>query len=526
MSKIKIPKNYIHVTDTTLRDGAQTKGVNFSTKQRIEMAHMFTDAGIDMIEAGFPASKPDQEESIRIISEEVDVPYLMALTRMDPREIDQTWRSICKAKQPVIHTWVGTSPTHRKKFNKSEGISKSDLSDWIDKTVRYTKSVVGTHGFVQWSPEDAFRTELDYLTEVISIAVEAGADFINVPDTVGYAVPEEIAFVFSHLYKNVPGIDDVVVKFHPHNDMGNAIENSFVAFNSGVQAIESTINGLGERTGNVDLVQILGRLHTRSDHYDFKIGFDLGQLRRIAKTVSRYSGKPIPHNSPFVGECAAHHESGVHRSGARRVREAYEIVDLSVFGSDLKEAEQDSLGPMSGKSNVIDLSEKLGYKDLQEDEVQKLYDVSMRLLDIEGKNAVYADELKSLIDDYIRASNGPYQLIYWDLSSGSGRQASVALQLSINGKNTQVVRAMGDGPVDAAKKAINEITGLELDIADFGINVIGQKGGSERMGRAWMVLRENGNTYNTIGISTDIDEASARAYVNGLNRREQAYQQT
>ena len=496
------------IFDTTLRDGEQSPGASLSITEKLEIAHQLKALGVDIIEAGFPVSSPAQFEATRRVAEEVRGPTIAGLTRAATGDIESAAKALEPAENKRIHTFIATSPIHMQhKLNKT---SDQVLKMAVD-AVKCAKSFVDD---VEFSPEDACRSEMSFLIEILTAVVEAGATTLNIPDTVGYILPYEYGKMIARIKAEVKGVDNCVISTHCHNDLGMAVANSLAGVRNGARQIECSVNGLGERAGNAALEEVVMAIHTRADFFGGDATASLTkvntrQIYRTSMLVSRLTGFVIQPNKAIVGANAFAHEAGVHVDGILKERSTYEIMTPETIGLS---GSRMVLGRHTGRHGFADRCKQLSFI-LSETELEKAY---VRFLDIaDKKKEVFDEDIAAIIDDEIHVVEKCYELEYLHVACGTGTLPTASVKMKMGDKVTQA-EACGDGPVDAAYVAIREATGLSPKLDSYSIRALTE--GKEALGEATVKIKEGGRIHLGRGISTDIIEASAKAYVDAINR--------
>ncbi|MCX7800498.1 MAG: 2-isopropylmalate synthase [Fimbriimonadales bacterium] len=493
----------IHILDTTLRDGEQSPGASLTTHEKLEIAHQLARLKVDVIEAGFPCSSPGDFEAVRLVAREVKGPTITALARAVKADIDAVWEAIKDAEKPRIHVVLGSSDIHlAHKFRRSR---EEVLQIGVD-AVRYAKSLCPE---VEYSTEDASRSDREYLFQVIEAVIEAGATVVNIPDTVGWAVPEQWGQLIADIRAHVPNIHKAILSVHCHNDLGMAVANSLAAVKAGAQQVECTINGIGERAGNASLEEIVMALKVRADYFDAETGINARELTRTSKMVSRLTGLLVARNKAVVGANAFAHSSGIHQDGVLKHRQNYEIMQPEEVGAD---ETQIVLTARSGRHALKHRLETLGFVVSQ----QELENIHPRFLALaDAKKEVYDDDLFALMADERGSDHQKVKLLSFRATTGSEEKPRARVRLAFRG--TEMEReAEGDGPVDAAFRAIDEMTQEPVVLKEYRMQAATAE--KAALGQATVVLELNGRTATSQGASTDIVEASLRAYVNALNR--------
>ncbi|MEM9349056.1 MAG: 2-isopropylmalate synthase [Pseudomonadota bacterium] len=491
------------IFDTTLRDGEQSPGATMTHDEKLEIAEMLDEMGVDIIEAGFPIASEGDFKAVSEIAERANQSTICGLSRANYKDIDRCWEAVKHAKSPRIHTFIGTSPLHRAIPN----LTKDEMAERIHDTVTHARNLCDN---VQWSPMDATRTEWDYLKLVVEIAIKAGATTINIPDTVGYTAPMESADLIRRLIAECEGGEDVVFATHCHNDLGMATANSLAAVEGGARQIECTINGLGERAGNTALEEVVMALKTRSDIMPFHTGVDTTKIIAVSNRVATASGFPVQFNKAIVGKNAFAHESGIHQDGMLKNRENFEIMrpeDIGLSGTSLP------LGKHSGRAALRDRMEKLGYPLAD----NQLSDLFVRFKDLaDRKKEVLDDDLVALMRDEIAEDQNEYMSVKaLRVVCGTEGPQTAELTMVMDGEERSS-EATGDGPVDATFNAVKKLYphGARLDL--YQVQAVTQ--GTDAQATVSVRMIEGGNIGTGQSADTDTVVASAKAYVNALNR--------
>jgi 2-isopropylmalate synthase len=495
------------IFDTTLRDGEQSPGAALSIGEKLEIAHQLSKMGVDVIEAGFPVSSPAQFEATRLCAEQVIGPVICALARANQTDIDAAGKAVAPAAKKRIHTFIATSPIHmeHKLRKKPDQVLKMAV-EAIKMARQWTDDV-------EFSPEDACRSELSFLYEILAAVIEAGATTLNIPDTVGYVLPYEYGRIIANLKENVRGVEKAVLSTHCHNDLGVATANSLAGVRNGARQVECTINGIGERAGNAAMEEIVMAIHTRQDFFEGNVSTNIRpqEIYRTSQLVSQLTGFVIQPNKAIVGKNAFAHESGIHVDGILKHRETYEIMTPEVIGLS---GSTMVLGRHSGRAGFIDRCRQLGY-NLTEAEMKAAY---AKFLDIaDKKKEIFDEDIAAIINDEVRTVEQTYNLEYLNVTSGTGTIPTGTVRVRTQDGQVHQAAACGDGPVDAAYEAIRLATGQKPQLENYSMRAI--TGGKEAMGEATVRVRnEKGRTYIGRGASTDIVEASAKAYLDAINR--------
>jgi 2-isopropylmalate synthase len=497
----------VYIFDTTLRDGEQSPGSSMSTDEKITFAKQLARLGVNVIESGFPVSSPVQFEASKRIANEISGPIITGLARSVEKDIKAAYDAVKDAQKHRIHTFIATSPIHMKhKFN----LSPDEILKRAVNSVEYAKSLCGD---VEWSAEDATRSEIDFLAEIVEAVIEAGATVVNIPDTVGYSVPHEFEFMIKELFNRVKNINQAVISVHCHNDLGLAVANSLAAVRAGARQVECTINGIGERAGNASLEEIVMALHVRNNHYGVTTDIKTQELYRSSTLLSNIIGYGVQPNKAIVGKNAFSHESGIHQDGYLKNSMTYEIMTPELVGRKKSEL---VLGRHSGKAGFKARVKELGF-ELSEEQLQKAYESFLVVAD--KKKEVYDDDLTAILANEFGVQQKGYFLKY--MSCVSGKEvvptASVIIE-KINGDEPETFKeaATGDGPVDAVYNAIDRITGLNVELMDYRIHAVTK--GQDAQGEVSVMIKIQDEIYHGSGLSTDIIEASAKAYLNAISR--------
>ncbi|MFA5341477.1 MAG: 2-isopropylmalate synthase [Clostridia bacterium] len=496
-------ERHIRIFDTTLRDGEQAPSCSMNTEEKLEIAKQLELMGVDCIEAGFPISSEGAFSSVEKIAKTIKDSQVAALCRAVQKDIDSAWNSIKNAAGPRIHTFLATSPIHMEHKLK---MSPEKVLENIDYAVRYAKKYCSD---VEFSAEDAMRSEKDFLVKAFNTSINAGATVINVPDTVGYMLPEEIYERIRYLYDNVKGIENVVVSVHCHNDLGMAVANSLAGVRAGALQVECTINGLGERAGNAALEEIVMALRTRRALFGAYTNIDTKQISRSSKLVYNIIGQTAPINKPIVGANAFAHESGIHQHGVLSARETYEIMkaeDLGIIENKLV------IGKHSGKHAIADRLKSMGY-DFTPDELANYYE---KVKDLSDKKKNIADsDLEAIVNNKERFI-GMYKLEHFDVHTTRNSTSSCVIRLSKEGNLLEGV-SLGDGPINAAYNAINNLTDNICErLVNYSIHSVSD--GNDALGEVTVKLKSKEIIVTGRGLSTNIIESSIMAYINGINK--------
>jgi 2-isopropylmalate synthase len=491
------------IFDTTLRDGEQSPGISLNPQEKLELATQLARLGVDVIEAGFPITSPGDFEAVQTIARTVEGPVIAGLARTHVADIDAAWGAVRDAARPRIHTFISTSDIH---IEYQLQTTREDVKGQARAAVAHAKQYVDD---VEFSPMDATRSELEFTAEVCQIAIDEGATTINIPDTVGYAIPHEYADFLGRLYELVPDLRDVVLSVHCHDDLGLAVANSLAGLRAGARQVECAINGIGERAGNASLEEIVMLLHTRQSAVGMHTGAVTKEIARTSRMVSRLTGYPVQPNKAIVGRNAFAHESGIHQDGVLKERTTYEIMDATTVGLD---ANSIVLGKHSGRHALQQALAELGF----ELSGQTLVTAFKRFKEIaDKKKHVTAMDLEALVTDELREEIPGYSLEWFDVEASSRRPPHATVAVRSPDGEELVGSFTGDGPVDAIFHAINAATGVDARLREFRVDAV--TGGQDALGETSVVLEVGGATGSGQGVSTDILEAGASAYVRALS---------
>ncbi len=497
-------KDRIIIFDTTLRDAEQTPGASLAVREKLEIARQLARLNVDVIEAGFPISSDQDFDAVRRIAHEVEGPVICGLSRAIFKDIDRAGEALKAAPKPRIHTFIGTSPRHIAMVGKTPDRVMQMAVDAVARAKSHCDDV-------EFSPMDAARTEPTYLLKVIEATIEAGATTINIPDTVGYAVPDQFGGIIRNICEQVRNIHRAVVSVHCHDDLGMATINALEALKNGARQVECTINGLGERAGNTSLEEVVMAIKTRGDYFDLYTDIETREIANTSRLVSRLMGIVVPPNKPIVGANAFAHSSGIHQDGVLKDRENFEIIDPKSVGWD---ASSIVLTARSGRHALRHRLEELGFH-LNQTELNMAYERFVKVAD--KKKEVYDEDLMAIVEDEIRDFPTRFTLDYLHTVSGTGTVPSATVRIGIDGENHVQKSAWGDGPVDATYRAIKRATdNTDTKVEDYTIR--GVTGGAEAMGEVMVNVSRQGRVTRGRGVSTDIIEASAKAFLDALNR--------
>ena len=496
------PKDRVVIFDTTLRDGEQSPGATMTLDEKLEIAELLDEMGVDIIEAGFPIASEGDFRAVSEIARRSTHSVICGLARANIGDIDRCWDAVKNAEKPRIHTFIGTSPLHR----AIPQLDMDQMADRIHETVTHARNLCDN---IQWSPMDATRTESDYLCRVVEIAIKAGATTINIPDTVGYTAPVESAELIQMLLARVPGAEQVVFATHCHNDLGMATANALAAVAGGARQIECTINGLGERAGNTALEEVVMALKVRRDIMPYFTNIDSTKLMNISRRVATVSGFPVQFNKAIVGKNAFAHESGIHQDGMLKNAETFEIMrpeDVGLAATNLV------MGKHSGRAALRSKLEELGYK-LGDNQLK---DVFVRFKELaDRKKEVYDDDLIALMRVGEDAENDRLVLKSLRVTCGTDGPQEAVMTLSIDGQDVSTT-ATGDGPVDATFNAVKALYPHTARLQLYQVHAVTE--GTDAQATVSVRMEEDGNISTGESADTDTVVASARAYLNALNR--------
>jgi len=494
----------IRIFDTTLRDGEQSPGASMNLTEKLEIAQALVQLGVDIIEAGFPIASPGDFASVRDIAAAVSGATVCGLARCNDADIDRAWEALQHARQPRIHVFLATSAIHREfKLRMTE-------EEVVARAVAGVTRARGLCGDVEFSPEDAARTELDFLCRVVEAVIAAGATTVNIPDTVGYATPEQMHRVITGLRSRVPNIDKAVISVHCHDDLGLAVANSLAAVEAGAGQIECTINGIGERAGNCSLEEVVMAMKTRGDHYGCDTRIVTQRLVPTSRLVANITGIRVPRNKAIVGKNAFAHEAGIHQDGMLKERRTYEIMrpeDVGFERTDLV------LGKHSGRAALADRAQALGYQ-LTPEQLQTVFEQFKALAD--RKKEIYDGDIAALCEQQFAALPEEFSYEGYAVTSHSNESPTVTLHVRHAGEPKSVTITAGDGPVDAIFLAIEKLTGITTTCRDFRVQAVTV--GKDAQGEVTVELEYDGQVQRGRGVSTDSLEAAAKAFLAAINR--------
>ena len=496
---------HVKIFDTTLRDGEQSPGISLDVGEKLEIAEQLARLGVDVIEAGFPIASQGDFDAVEAIAKSVRGPIIAGLSRTGFKDVDRAWEAVRHAERPRVHVFIATSPIHmKKKLRMTEDQVRAEAAAGVARAKSYCDDV-------EFSPEDGSRSDVDFLVEVCQLAVDNGATTLNIPDTVGYGVPEEFARLIRHVLDHVTG--DFVVSTHCHNDLGLAVANSLAGVAAGARQVECAINGLGERAGNAALEEVVMAVRTRSDYFgSVETTVRTEELARTSRLVARLTGYPVQYNKAIIGRNAFAHESGIHQHGVLEDRETYEIIDASAVG---QEAAQIVLGKHSGRHTFADSLAKMGLH-VQGDALNQAFTRFKELAD--RKVEITEADLEAIVAEELGTGVvHRYSIVSLELRGGTQATPSAAVVLA-DGEGGEKVEAggSGNGMIDAAVDAISRATGVSSTVLDFKVSSV--TGGGDALGDVVFLLDADGIKASGRGVATDVVEASARAYLAAVNK--------
>ncbi|MDH5667046.1 MAG: 2-isopropylmalate synthase [Nitrospira sp.] len=493
----------IRIFDTTLRDGEQSPGASMNVEEKVMVAKQLARLGVDIVEAGFAYSSPGDFEAVHRIAQEVEGPTICSLARARPEDIDRAWEALKGAPKARIHTFLSTSDIHLKyQFRMTREEAKKRAVEMVQRARSYVDDV-------EFSPMDASRSDPAYLYEVIEAVIAAGAGTVNIPDTVGYAVPQEFGALIKGICDQVPNINQAVISVHCHNDLGVAVANSLAAVMNGAGQVECTINGIGERAGNTSLEEIVMGLRTRKDFYHADTQIKTEEIAKTSRLVSKITGMVVQPNKAIVGANAFAHTSGIHQDGLLKDKTTYEIMRPESVG--LVESRM-VMGKLSGRHAFRQRMEELGYT-LSDEELNHAFERFKKLAD--QKKEIYEEDLEVIVSEELAKMVERIVLKSFHIESGTDRTPTATVELEIDG-NLVRQSGTGDGPVDAVYRTIASMTQTKSTLLMFAVNAI--TGGTDAQGEVSVRVQEDGRTVSGHGADTDIIEAAAKAYLNALNR--------
>ena len=495
---------YVRFFDTTLRDGEQSPGVALNTAQKLEIAHALARLGVDVIEAGFPITSQGDFACVNSIAKEVEGPIICALARTHEGDIDRAAQAVEPSSKPMIHIFTSASDVHLEYMLRK---TREEVLEIADRTVRYARQYADE---VEFSAQDCMRADPAFVYQLVRTAIAAGANTVNIPDTTGYGTPPEYGTLIKNIFLNVPEAADVRISTHCHDDLGLATANSLAAVENGATQVEATINGIGERAGNTSLEEVAMALFTRKDHYGVDIGINTREIARVSKLVVRHTGMMVPANKAIVGENAFSHEAGIHQDGVIKHRATYEIMNAELVGRD---AGVLVMGKHSGRRAFRKTLADLGYGEVAEERLNAVFDSFKELCD--RKSLVTNEDIAALMDNEAGRVAEAYKLKFVQFQSGTHMTPVATVSVETD-TGTETVAATGDGPVDAAYRALENLTGVPLDLDSYELRSVGS--GKDALGEVTIRVRNEARLIQGRGLSTDVVEASAKAYVDVLNK--------
>jgi 2-isopropylmalate synthase len=496
----------IVIFDTTLRDGEQSPGCSMNRSEKLEVAQALIDLGVDVIEAGFPIASPGDFESVREIARNIRGATICGLARCNDKDIDRAWEALQYSPDARIHVFLATSAIHR------EFKLKMDKEEIIRRTIAGVARAKGLCENIEFSPEDAARTEPDFLCKVVEAAIAEGATTVNIPDTVGYATPAHMGGVIHDLVNRVPNIDQAVISVHCHNDLGLAVANSLASVMNGAGQIECTINGLGERAGNCSLEEVVMAMRTRGDHYQVDTRINSTRLVPTSRLVSNITGMQVQRNKAIVGRNAFAHEAGIHQDGMLKERTTYEIMrpeDVGFTHTDLV------LGKHSGRAALADRARALGYH-LDSQQLAEVFEAFKQLAD--KKKEIYDGDIAALVEQRNTRIADQWTMVSYEVQVSAGEKPVATITLGRAEESHSCTEQGGDGPLDAIFRSIEKITGISVIVRDFRVQ--SATPGKDAQGESILEVEYEGKNYRGRGVSTDTVEAAARAFLNAINHIE------
>ncbi|HVD57178.1 MAG TPA: 2-isopropylmalate synthase [Thermoleophilaceae bacterium] len=496
-------KDRVKIFDTTLRDGEQSPGIALNKQEKLEIAHQLARLGVDVIEAGFPITSPGDFEAVQAIARDVEGPVICGLARTGKQDIDAAWNAIRESERPRIHTFIATSDIHiERKLQTTREDVKGQARAAVAHARQYTDDV-------EFSPEDGSRSDIDFMAEVVQIAIDEGATTINVPDTVGYTMPEEYAEMWRRLYELVPDLARVTTSVHCHNDLGLAVANSFAGVQSGARQVECAVNGIGERAGNASLEEFVMLVHTRESSVGVWTGVNTREIARTSRLVSRLTGYAVQPNKAIVGRNAFAHEAGIHQDGVLKERTTYEIMDATTIGLDTNSI---VLGKHSGRHALRNALEELGF-EVEGAALNMAFKRFKELAD--KKKKVTALDLEAIVSDEMKQAPSAFEIESFEVEASNVRAPLAKVSVRMPDGSVGSGSFTGDGPVDAFFSAINAATGHDARLKEYHVSAV--TGGRDALGEVTVLLELRGRLSSGAGVSTDILEASGKAYLRALS---------
>ncbi|MBI14900.1 MAG: 2-isopropylmalate synthase [Chloroflexi bacterium] len=494
------------IFDTTLRDGEQSAGIGLTTNEKLEIARQLERLGVDVIEAGFAASSPGDLEAVKAISAEIKKPIVASLARCYIPDVDAAWEGVRDAKNPRLHVFISSSDNH------IMNLLRKNPEEVLETAVASVEKAKSYCDDVEFSPMDATRTDPEYLFKMLEAVINAGATTVNIADTVGYAIPSEFAQRIEDIKSNVPNIDKAIISVHCHNDLGLSVANSLAAVKAGVRQVEGCINGLGERAGNASLEEIIMAINTRDDFFNISTDVDTTQIYRTSRLVSDITGFTIQPNKAIVGANAFRHASGIHQDGVIKDTTTYEIIDPKTVGWPSNSL---VLGKLSGRAGLKSRLSELGYS-IDKDDLNEIFESFKELAD--RKREVTDQDLESLMSSRRRIADIPviYKLEHVQVSTGDHEVPTATVKVSNSQDEVFTDAATGTGPVDAVYQAINRVVRVDNTLTEYRVDAVTE--GIDSLGDVTIRIESHGDTFVGRGSDTDIIVASAKAYMNALNR--------
>jgi 2-isopropylmalate synthase len=496
-------KDRVKIFDTTLRDGEQSPGISLNKQEKLEIAQQLARLGVDVIEAGFPIASPGDFEAVQGIAREVHGPVICGLARTGVQDIDAAWNAIKDSERPRIHTFISTSDIH---ITHQLQTTREDVKGQARAALAHARQYCDD---VEFSPMDATRADLEFTAEVLQIALDEGATTINVPDTVGYAMPDEYGEMWRRLYELVPDLAKVTTSVHCHNDLGLAVANSFAGVSAGARQVECAVNGIGERAGNASLEEIVMLMHTRASSLGVWTGANTREIARTSRLVSRLTGYPVQPNKAIVGRNAFAHESGIHQDGVLKERTTYEIMDATTIGL---ETNSIVLGKHSGRHALRNALEELGFA-VDGAALNSAFKRFKELAD--KKKKVTALDLEAIVSDEMKQAPAAFAIESFEVEASNVRAPLAKVTVRLPDGTLGSGSFTGDGPVDAFFSAINAATGHDARLKEFHVSAV--TGGRDALGEVTVLLELNGQISSGVGVSTDILEASGKAYLRAIS---------
>lgn len=493
----------ISIFDTTLRDGEQSPGCSMNIEEKIEIAKQLERMGVDSIEAGFAIASPGDFASVKAVAESIKDCTVVSLSRAVEKDIEASWDALKSAVSPRIHTFIATSPVH---MQYKLRMSPDAVLEKVSYMVAYAKKFCSD---VEFSAEDATRSDREYLVRIFERALESGATVLNIPDTVGYTTPDEMYSLVKYITDNTKGIEKAMISVHCHDDLGMSVANSLAAVRAGASQVECTINGIGERAGNAALEEVAMAILTRSSYFDAYTKLNTSMIYRSSKLIQGITGVKVPPNKAIIGANAFAHESGIHQHGVLAEKSTYEIMTPESIGIP---SNRMVLGKHSGRHALEEYLKNAGYR-LSDEEITSVFERFKAVAD--RKKTVVGRDIEAIVGNKEIKENNRYQLINYVINSGNDITSTAIVKLACDGQQIEKV-AIGDGPVDAAIKAINLAVGMDITLSDYSLHSITE--GHDALGEAMVRLAHKNNEASGRGLSTDVIEASIKAYINGINR--------